>query len=424
MFNASILELQSQIHYYQQQIEESEQELDRLKMTEAFAEEAVAKVSEALEHVDEKYISVFKEHLLSMFPIEAPVYLEETEGEDDIEYMNDSHPDYKSIEQIQEEEPDNIAVFHSEEQEEKKEKTYFELTGRPDLRPDTYEDLTPNITYSSSKRAYIGFNDRKEAEEFRDSISAEPAMIEEAVIMNKHKYELKFYCDRQYLEELKEELENDWTPEQKAELDWQEQLVRIAPNIFYDPSSSKCLMGFSNRGRASTYGAHLKEIHELYDSRYTVDKSKVITNCKWELTLENITKENAQKLAKLNLKKDLDYKTNKVITDSWDLLTEDVKPKPLTKEVKPVLVDKVALTENDFPSAPYQEVSLSELELCDVITTSSNVRTYYEVIENKGAYITARCIYSPTFPKRIGEDYTLEKAFLVEKCSQEIATAA
>ena len=38
---------------------------------------------------------------------------------------------------------------------EEKEKTYYELTGRPDLRPATYDDITPNITYSSDGRAYI-----------------------------------------------------------------------------------------------------------------------------------------------------------------------------------------------------------------------------------------------------------------------------
>lgn len=55
--------------------------------------------------------------------------------------------------------PDTVvAVFHSEEhlkeQGEKKEKTYYELTGRPDLRPTKYEDLAVNISYSSDGRAY------------------------------------------------------------------------------------------------------------------------------------------------------------------------------------------------------------------------------------------------------------------------------
>ena len=77
-------------------------------------------------------------------------------------------------------------------------------------------------------------------------------MLDKAQIMNNHKWEVKLYCDRKYLEELKEafttskdgELENDWTAEQKAELYFQEILVRIAPDIFYDGAESICYLGF------------------------------------------------------------------------------------------------------------------------------------------------------------------------------------
>ncbi len=226
MFNASILELQSQIHYHQQQIEESEQELDRLKVTQAFAEDAAQKVEEALEHIDPKYIDVFREHLLSLFPVETPYYLEEQETNDYVEKIN-SHPIPTKVEE--------------EPVEEKKEKefgplSYYELTGKPDTRPSTFEDLAPNITYSSSGRAYVGFNDRTDAEEFRESIT-EPAMISDSETMNGFKFEVKFYCTKEYIEELVDK-SDDWTLEQQEELDWQEQLIRIAPDIFYDPSSS------------------------------------------------------------------------------------------------------------------------------------------------------------------------------------------
>ena len=178
MFNPSILELQSQIHYHQEQQELAEQELDRLKMTQAFAEDAAEKVEDALEHIDPKYIDVFKEHLLALFPteaplsseMEAPVYLEEKVEE----------------------------IIESQEVEKEKEfgpLSYYELTGKPDTRPDTYEDLAPNITYSSSGRAYVGFHDQGEAEEFRDSIS-EPSMLSDTDTLNGYKYEVKFYCNR------------------------------------------------------------------------------------------------------------------------------------------------------------------------------------------------------------------------------------
>ncbi|MEM8719009.1 MAG: hypothetical protein AAGE84_06825 [Cyanobacteria bacterium P01_G01_bin.39] len=410
MFNPSILELESQIQYHQEQQELAEQELDRLKMTQAFAEDAAEKIEDALEHIDPKYIDIFKEHLLTLFPteaplsseMEAPVYLEEKVEE----------------------------VIEPQEEKPKKEfdpLSYYELTGKPDLRPDTFEDLAPNITYSSSGRAYIGFNDKQEAEKFRDSIS-EPSMLSYTDTMNGYKYEVKFYCTKEFIEDIV----NDWTPDQKAELDWQEQLVRIAPDIFYDPSTSRCFVGFTNYQRANTYGAHLKEIHELYDSRYTVGKPSVVTNCKHELVIKCITEENARKLSGLNLKKELEHKTNKAITDKWSVLTEDVHIYvPQTQEIKKSQV----LGESDFPSYPYTEIPLDQVEFGDVITSTSHSRSAYMVKEHKGEFVLAECLYHKSLPSRVGEEYSFSKIYLVEKVSsgtkestlvstEEIASAA
>ena len=77
MFKASILELENQIQYHNEQCQLAEQELDRLKIVSAFACEATDKVSEALEHIDKKYISVFKKHLLSLFSNQSTQYIEE-----------------------------------------------------------------------------------------------------------------------------------------------------------------------------------------------------------------------------------------------------------------------------------------------------------------------------------------------------------
>ena len=122
MFNASILELENQIQYHQEQQELAEQELDRLKMVSAFAEDATDKVSEALEHIDEKYISVFKEHLLSLFTTEASV--------------KEKVAPQEIIEEVEEK------LITEVDRTEVPKKFYYELTGRPDLRPPTYEDLS------------------------------------------------------------------------------------------------------------------------------------------------------------------------------------------------------------------------------------------------------------------------------------------
>ena len=396
MFNPSILELESQIHYHQEQQELAEQELDRLKMTQAFAEDAAEKVEEALEHIDPKYVDVFREHLLSLFPLDTPHYLEVQETNDYVDKIN-SHP-----------------IPKDKEEKEFGHLSYYELTGRPDTRPDTYEDLAPNVVYSSSGRAYVGFNDKQEAEDFRDSIS-EPAMLSDTETMNSYKYEVKFYCDRSYLEEL----ENDWTPEQKEELDWQEQLIRIAPDIFYDPSNSKCYMGFSNRGRATTYGAHLKEIHELYDSRYTVDKPKVVTNCKHELVIECITEENARKLAGLNLKKELDNRSNKAVTSTWDTKIDNARG--ATNDIQ---LSRNSQEEDKYPLPPYKSIPLSEVELADIVTTSANAQSAYEVTANLGDHLLATCLYNHSLKHREGQkDFWITEAYLVQK-GDEVAIAS
>ncbi|MEM8674374.1 MAG: hypothetical protein AAGF83_10940 [Cyanobacteria bacterium P01_G01_bin.67] len=239
-----------------------------------------------------------------------------------------------------------------------------------------------------------GFHDREEAEEFRDSIS-EPSMLSDTETMNGYKYEVKFYCTKEFIEDIV----NDWTPEQKAELDWQEQLVRIVPDIFYDPSTSKCYLGFSNYQRANTYGAHLKEIHELYDSRYTVDKPTVVTNCKHELVIEYITEDNSRKLAPLNLKKELDHKSNKAVTDTWLL--------PVKKE---------ETGQSEYPFPPYKSIPLSEVELADIVTTSANAQSAYEVTANLGDHLLATCLYNHSLKHREGQkDFWITEAYLVQK---------
>ncbi|MEM7727294.1 MAG: hypothetical protein AAF208_13140 [Cyanobacteria bacterium P01_A01_bin.45] len=480
MFNPSILELESQIQYHQEQQELAEQELDRLKMTQAFAEDAAEKVEDALEHIEPKYIDVFKEHLLALFPTEAPVYLEE-KAEENIEVI------------------DSTAVAETKPQKEFGPLSYYELTGKPDTRPDTYEDLAPNITYSSSGRAYVGFHDREEAEEFRDSIS-EPSMLSDTETMNGYKYEVKFYCNRGYIKELQQELENDWTPEQKAELDWQEQLVRIAPDIFYDPSEEVCYLGFKAKGRADNYGSYLTRILDIAQKYVVVNKPRITTNTKYELKLETIAEEDAKHLSKFNLKKEYDDSKNKDARELWRTTRKRVHPpacKPLDKLVplaeiklgdivylnsidnqykvlqkvtldgiehleviciynseRPILVgatsylkecyrvspDNIQIDDNfqaprtssetvqkdttqekhneEFPPGPYSSIDIADIEPADIVTTSPNSRSAYEVIKVTRDYVDATCLYNIALPKRIGETFTFSEIYLVERADQ------
>ncbi|MGB5635376.1 MAG: hypothetical protein WBM86_21695 [Waterburya sp.] len=438
LFNPEINSIEEDILYHQTQITEAQERLDQVKMSAAFSDTVISSLEDFLDNTDPFLYEVLRGHINQMFD-ENKLTLNNEVKEGD--------PNYKSIEQLQQEEPDAVvAVFHSEEHLKSKGITpttkevnkefgplsYYELTGHPDTRPDTFTDLAPNITYSSSGRAYVGFHDRVEAEEFRDSIS-EPAMLSNSETMNGYKYEVKFYCDLEYLQQFIED------PLEVVKSNPKYGKAKLTEEIYYDASKATCYIGFSNRERANTYGAHLKEIHELYDSKYTVDKPCVVTHCKHELVIEHISYENAQKLAKLNLKKDLDYKTNKAVTDSWkveEVLTEDVQIYvPPTDKADSFVAASPArrvadeakksedLSEKDFPSYPYAEIPLTEVEFGDVITSTPHSRSAYMVKEHKGEFVLAECLYHKSLPARIGEEYSFSKIYLVEKCNQEVMAA-
>jgi len=422
LFNPEINSIEEDILYHETQIKEAQERLDQVQVSQAYSDTVISSLEDFFENTDPFMFEILKGHIDQMFEENKVTY-----NNDLKEVKPSSVP--CTVNKVEEIKP---PVTLSQPQKEFGTLSYYELTGRPDVRPDTYEDLAPNVVYSSSGRAYVGFNDKQEAEKFSNRIS-EPSMIGDTDTMNGYRYEVKFYCTREYIEELLHQLHNDdfvqdedWTEKQKKELDWQEQLIRIASDIFYDPSTSKCYLGFSNYQRATTYGAHLKEIHELFDSKYTVDKPKVVTNCKHELTISAISRENALKLAKLNLKKKLDHKANKAITDTWkveEVLTENVQiyvphiPKPSTKKSK-------ELTEKDFPSYPYPEIPLTEVEFGDVITSTPHSRSAYMVKEHKGEFVIAECLYHKSLSARVGEEYSFSKIYLVEKASSATKESA
>ena len=370
MFNASILELESQINYHQEQKELAEEELDRLKMTQAFAEDAAEKVEDALEHIDPKYIDIFKEHLLTLFPTEAPVYLEE------------------KVEEV------------IEPQEVKKEKefgplSYYELTGKPDTRPDTYEDLAPNIVYSSNARAYVGFNDRQEAEEFRDSIS-EPSMLSDTDTMNGYKYEVKFYCSKDYIQEIARSVNSmsDDTEESSFE--------KIDGEIMFNHTDSMAYMAFSAKGRANNYGVYLSKILDIA-FKYTVDKEpkpSMLFDSKYQLVLEGITYEDALHLQSFDLKKEWDDSLNKEARELW----RDTRK----REVEPAYTP--------LPKA----IALEDVKLGDLVTTDAKAvkDKQYKVLAHKELggvpHVEAICIFNREMPALVNNCSWFKEVYPVD----------
>ncbi|MGV2832033.1 hypothetical protein [Myxosarcina sp. GI1(2024)] len=225
MLNNELNSLQEELNYHRQSIEELEQKIAEAKGYEAFATQASDAVEEAIKQIGMgKYLWLFREHLMSLFPQEQPKYLEEVsvplsqkseaplssemeaEKEDnEIEYMDDNDPNYKSIEELQKEEPDTVvAVYHSEEYLEQQEvkdtqASRARLLGIPDFTPTTYTDISPDIVYSSTGRCYVGFSNYNRAKNYGNQLCelyelTSGFLVDKSQIMTNHKYELKFWC--------------------------------------------------------------------------------------------------------------------------------------------------------------------------------------------------------------------------------------
>ncbi len=364
MFHNQILELQSQIHYHQQQIEETENELYQLKAFQSYGDEAYNAAAEAISHIDGKYLDAFKEAILSLFdnPTRA------------------------------------IRATTTQEEEEK----------------EYVEYISDTVCYDPEVEIlHIGFKDRELGEEWAQQLHyvenyGQGYLIEEAEHLPDYPLELKIKGvtieDARTLDRIydftnpptDEDNDNDdWTEEQKEKLDFQESLIRIAPDIFYQPKNNVCYMGFSNKERANNYGALLKEVHE-FTTDYCVANPYVVTNCKYELRFM-CSKDNAIRLAPLNLKKELAHPSNQTIVSQW-----------VSKEL-PTVEDK-----------SYPPISIDEIQPGDIVARASKGRAHFKVTctreEGDGeVYALCECLVNPIFKTAVGQKFSLKELFLVER---------
>ena len=223
MFHNQITELQSQISYHQQQIEETEQELYQLKAFQSYGAQAFACMQEAIANIPDKYLDAFKESILSLFDNPPPISKEEVERY--IEYISDTTaydpevdivhigfndkelgeewahqlhhlenyghryvieesehlPNYPlelKIKGVTIEDARTLNRIYDFTKPPIKEKVIPQSTtsgvalglrpsgvapARPDFTPVTYTDITPDIVYSSEGRCYLGFSSRARA---------------------------------------------------------------------------------------------------------------------------------------------------------------------------------------------------------------------------------------------------------------------
>ena len=383
-----------ELTYHQEQIASIEEQIDNVRIAQEYGEQATASVEEAIEAIETEHLELFKEHLLSLFED----YTLTTKTETITAQSSKEEEDPQEISsQDSEEEKEPLTEVCETEGEEKEfgPLSYYELTGKPDTRPDTYEDLAPNIVYSSSARAYVGFNDRQEAEKFRDSIS-EPSMLSDTDTMNGYKYEVKFYCSKDYIQEIARSVNSmsDDTEESSFE--------KIDGEIMFNHTDSMAYMAFSAKGRANNYGVYLSKILDIA-FKYTVDKEpkpSMLFDSKYQLVLEGITYEDALHLQSFDLKKEWDDSLNKEARELW----RDTRK----REVEPAYTP--------LPKA----IALEDVKLGDIVTTDAKAvkDKQYKVLAHKELggvpHVEAICIFNREMPALVNQCSWFKEVYPVD----------
>lgn len=298
-------------------------------------------------------------------------------------------------------------------EEEKKEfgsLSYYEVTGRPDTRPDKFEDLAPNITYSSSGRAYVGFNNKQEAEEFRDTIS-EPSMIGDTDTMNGFKYEVKFYCSREYVQQIGgvKPLQSSTADSVNSMSDEPiETFEEINPRVIYNHQDKAVYIGMTAKNRCDYYGQVLTG-QLTVGEKYTYSNKPSYINAeeyKYELRISEIELDDAVKLADFNLQKDPEHKDNRELLSQWQLNRK--REIPSAYKPSPKLVP------------------LEEIKLGDIVYLNS-IDNQYKVlgkVELDGVpHIEVLCVFNSERPSLVSATSFLKECYLVPAESIQIDPA-
>lgn len=226
MFNNQIASIQETISYHKSQIEIAEQELYSLKAAQEFALQATAQVQEALEHIETRYLELFKEHLLTLFEVEGR------------------------------EQPSQVDTISNVELvvEENTTTPPTRVKGLPNCGAATYIDIAPGIVYSSDEVCYMGFSDRHMAESYgRQLVTHEFTtgfIVEKPLIVIDAKWELRFHCSEDSARrlaslDLKQELTHPNNKSITAE--W---LLSVAACKNKPFGSQKCLFSAHIKGLA------------------------------------------------------------------------------------------------------------------------------------------------------------------------------
>ena len=389
--NATINNLNQTILYHQQQIEETQNQLDQVKVSATYGEEASVSVEEAIANISSEHLELLKEHLLSLFD------KEEVFTSPEPAVFNPPQPDIPHTPEMNEEQhlvklSDNVIYDQDTD--------CIHIGFR--LSSDGYA-WREQLVYKQKFSSKSWFEESEHLEDYPKELIIEGITLEQAK-------ELVETCDFtkppiQEAVEVREELyEKPHYPNPKIPIklaDYKPGMtpvnkVEIAPGIIYIPVDKTAYIAMKAKGRARNYGDMLTRVLDI-GSKYVVsDKLTVVKDAKYEFRIFDISFEDVKQLAKFNLSKDYDHKENKAAREDWRLNRK--RPAPEACKPRPKLV-------------PLNEVKLGDIVYLNSIDNQYKVLSKVEL--DGVPQLEVICVFNSERPSLVGEISYLKECYKV-----------
>ena len=389
--NATINNLEETIFYHQQQIESTQNQLDQVKVSATYGEEASISVEEAIANINSEHLELLKQHLINLFGNEEVF----TSPEPAV--FNPPQPDVPHTPKMDEGQhliklSDNV-VFDEDTD-------CIHIGFR--LSSDGYA-WREELVYKQNLSTKSWFEESEHLEDYPKELIIEGISLEQAkglvetcdftnppviepVEVREEMYQKPHYPDPKIPIKLA-----DYTPGQTPV-----NKVEIAPGIIYVPVDKTAFIGMKAKGRARTYGDMLTRVLTIGSKYLVTDKLSVIKDSKYEFRIFDISFEDIIQLAKFNLSKEYDHKENKEVREDWRLNRQ--RPAPVTTKPRPKLV------------------ALEEVKLGDVVYLNS-IDNQYKVlskVELEGTpHLEVINVFNSERPSLVGNTSYLKECYLV-----------
>ena len=397
--NATINNLEETILYHQQQIEETQNQLDQVKVSATYGEEAVSSVEDAIANISSEHLELLKEHLISLFgnevKEEASPIVEDAGAEPKV--FNPPQPDIPHTPEMDEEAQiiklsDNV-VFDEDTD-------CIHIGFR--LSSDGYA-WREELVYKQKLSTKSWFEEAEHLEDYPKELIIEGVTLDQAqklvetcdfsnppviepVEVREDMYQKPHYLDPKIPIKLADYTLGQ-TPVNKVE---------VAPGIIYVPVDKTAFIGMKAKGRARNYGDMLTRVLTIGSKYLVTDKLSVIKDAKYEFRIFDIELEDIIQLAKFNLSKEYDAKENKEVREDWRLNRQ--RPAPVTTKPSPKLV-------------PLEEIKLGNIVYLNSIDNQYKVLNKVEL--DGTPHIEVICVFNSERPSLVSATSFLKECYLV-----------